>query len=83
MRTPEPVASQSLEVGDSKSSGPAPECDATRLPGSTIEQAFAQTQQVGAAMASRIRTLLLDNYDSYTYNLCQLLAEVNGGRRQA
>lgn len=34
-------------------------------------------------MASRIRTLLLDNYDSYTYNLFQLLAEVNGGRLQA
>lgn len=26
-----------------------------------------------------IRTLLLDNYDSYTYNLFQLIAEVNGG----
>ena len=25
-----------------------------------------------------IRTLLIDNYDSYTYNLWQLLAEVNG-----
>ena len=25
------------------------------------------------------RVLLLDNYDSYTFNLFQLLAEVNGG----
>jgi hypothetical protein len=25
-----------------------------------------------------LRTLLVDNYDSYTYNLYQLLAEVNG-----
>ena len=25
------------------------------------------------------RTLLIDNYDSYTYNLFQLLAEVNAG----
>ena len=25
-----------------------------------------------------VRTLLIDNYDSYTYNLWQLLAEVNG-----
>lgn len=28
-----------------------------------------------------IRTLLIDNYDSYTYNLFQLIAEVNGGER--
>lgn len=26
-----------------------------------------------------LRCLLLDNYDSYTYNLYQLLAVVNGG----
>ncbi|MDJ0363312.1 aminodeoxychorismate synthase component I [Rhodococcus sp. H29-C3] len=25
-----------------------------------------------------VRTLLIDNYDSFTYNLCSLLAEVNG-----
>ncbi len=26
-----------------------------------------------------LRTLLIDNYDSYTYNLFQLIAEVHGG----
>lgn len=30
-------------------------------------------------MPAPTRTLLLDNYDSYTYNLCQLLCAVNGG----
>ena len=27
-----------------------------------------------------LNTLLIDNFDSYTYNLYQLLAEVNGGK---
>jgi anthranilate/para-aminobenzoate synthase component II len=30
-----------------------------------------------------MKTLLLDNYDSYTYNLFQLIAEVNGGAAPA
>ncbi len=30
-----------------------------------------------------VRALLIDNYDSYTYNLFQLIAEVNGGKRFA
>lgn len=32
-----------------------------------------------ASVGAPLRTLLVDNYDSYTYNLYQLLAEVNGG----
>ena len=27
---------------------------------------------------SQVRTLLVDNYDSYTYNLFQLIAQING-----
>jgi len=31
---------------------------------------------------STLRCLLIDNYDSYTYNLHNILAEVNGGELQ-
>lgn len=31
-----------------------------------------------AGAAGTVHTLLIDNYDSYTYNLFQLLAVVNG-----
>lgn len=27
-----------------------------------------------------VKTLLIDNYDSYTYNLYQLIAKVNAGK---
>ena len=33
----------------------------------------------GGRSETAVRTLLIDNYDSYTYNLHQLIAEVNGG----
>lgn len=38
---------------------------------------FESTGPAGAAGAA-VHTLLIDNYDSYTYNLFQLLAVVNG-----
>ena len=35
--------------------------------------------QLLIAMHVPLKTLLIDNYDSYTYNLFQLIADVNGG----
>ena len=38
----------------------------------------ADEPSVSTAAKQPLRTLLVDNYDSFTYNLFQLLAEVNG-----
>jgi hypothetical protein len=42
-------------------------------------QLHATSDGQGPSDPALVRTLLIDNYDSYTYNLFQLLAEVNGG----
>lgn len=36
------------------------------------------TSSSSSSSSSPVRTLLIDNYDSYTYNLAHYLAEVNG-----
>lgn len=46
-----------------------------------LAAAAAQRRTAVRAAAATPRPLLLDNYDSYSYNLYQILAEVYGGAR--
>lgn len=47
-----------------------------------IQARQASKLRVKAAARSHARPLLLDNYDSYTYNLYQIIADAYGGRAQ-
>ncbi|CAI5733260.1 unnamed protein product [Hyaloperonospora brassicae] len=44
-----------------------------------LAPAAAEMASVAAKPQRRVVTLLIDNYDSYTYNIVQMLAQVNGG----
>ncbi len=48
------------------------------LSSSSIISSIRESNVVLDDKAAYIRTLLIDNYDSYTYNIYQLLAETNG-----
>jgi hypothetical protein len=57
----------------------APCSHAWSRPLSALKRQQRHKQQLAAACKANPRPLLLDNYDSYTYNLYQIIAEAYGG----
>jgi hypothetical protein len=51
-------------------------CNGPQLAVRRLQAPRLRTQ---AACRAQLRPLLLDNYDSYTYNLYQIIAEAYGG----
>eukprot|EP00897_Mesotaenium_endlicherianum_P006754 jgi/Mesen1/6106/ME000310S05204 len=58
--------------------GPSSDQEASALPKDSDLGARQELAAWPLTRVAPIQTLLVDNYDSYTYNLYQLLAEVNG-----
>lgn len=54
-------------------------CDASTTPAAApVEVSTSASTPAAPQSAGPVRTLLIDNFDSYTYNIWQLLSEVNG-----
>ena len=66
-----------LRIGPHLNTKPLLPQQTLSIPSLTVKQ---RPQLITPYLRSlKLKTLLVDNYDSYTYNLFQLLAEINGG----